>query len=52
MSNIINESWVEQQYQIQLDKLAGVDDEERFNHLMRNAPEADPDSYRDNLEDR
>ena len=27
MSNQINEQWAEQQYQIQLDKLAGVDDE-------------------------
>jgi hypothetical protein len=52
MSNIINEQWVEQEYQKQLDKMSGVDDEETFNHIMRNAPEADPDSYKDNLEDR
>ena len=29
MSNQINENWAEQQYQIQLDKMAGVNDEEK-----------------------
>lgn len=46
MSNQTNEAWAEQQYQIQLDKLAGVDDE------PEPKKEEDPDSYKDNLEDR
>ena len=47
MSNQINEQWAEQQYQIQLDKLAGVDDEE-----IIKLQDVDPDDYLDNLENR
>jgi hypothetical protein len=46
MSNKTNEEWAEQQYQNQLDKMSGVDEE------PTPKKEADPDSYRDNLEDR
>ena len=38
--------WAEKEYQKQLDKMAGVDDEEV------KVVEVDPDSYKDNEEDR
>jgi hypothetical protein len=47
MSNNINADWADQQYQIQLDKMAGVDEE-----IVVKFEDIDPDSYKDNLEDR
>jgi hypothetical protein len=46
MSNKTNEEWAEQQYQIQLDKLAGEEKE------VIKLQDTDPDDHRDNLEDR
>jgi hypothetical protein len=46
MSNKINEEWAEQQYQIELDKLAG--DEQTIIKLQ----DTDPDDQRDNEQDR
>jgi predicted transcriptional regulator len=40
MSNNINADWAEQQHQIQLDKMAGVDDD---TIARLETPEADPD---------
>jgi len=46
MSNQINEQWAEQQYQIELDKLAGEEKE------VIKLQDTDPDDYRDNEESR